>query len=175
MIEKQTVYLDRNEYNYGPAPEVEKVLRNFDPDKLCFYTRIYDEGKKSILSDYIAELYNIPEKQVILGYGGEDILKQVVHYFLSGGQKQKTLLIPKFSWWYYKSIADEVNGRTIFYPLFEDGNTFKYDIQSIRETVEPGKTGNRVNRLPEQSDRKFLVKEELHRFSPLSLGNSHCH
>ena len=136
MIEKQTVYLDRNEYNYGPAPEVEKVLRNFDPDKLCFYTRIYDEGKKSILSDYIAELYNIPEKQVILGYGGEDILKQVVHYFLSGGQKQKTLLIPKFSWWYYKSIADEVNGRTIFYPLFEDGNTFKYDIQSIRETVE---------------------------------------
>ena len=91
MIEKQTVYLDRNEYNYGPAPEVEKVLRNFDPDKLCFYTRIYDEGKKSILSDYIAELYNIPEKQVILGYGGEDILKQVVHYFLSGGQKQKTL------------------------------------------------------------------------------------
>ena len=76
MIEKQTVYLDRNEYNYGPAPEVEKVLRNFDPDKLCFYTRIYDEGKKSILSDYIAELYDIPEKQVILGYGGEDILKQ---------------------------------------------------------------------------------------------------
>ena len=91
MIEKQTVYLDRNEYNYGPAPEVEKVLRNFDPDKLCFYTRIYDEGKKSILSDYIAELYNIPEKQVILGYGGEDILKQVVHYFLSGGQKQAAL------------------------------------------------------------------------------------
>ena len=76
MIEKQTVYLDRNEYNYGPAPEIEKVLRNFDPDKLCFYTRIYDEGKKSILSDYIAELYDIPEKQVILGYGGEDILKQ---------------------------------------------------------------------------------------------------
>lgn len=72
-----------------PAPEIEKVLRNFGPDKLCFYTRIYDEGKKSILSDYIAELYDIPEKQVILGYGGEDILKQVVHYFLSGGQKQK--------------------------------------------------------------------------------------
>lgn len=98
-----------------PLPKSGEVLRNFDPDKLCFYTRIYDEGKKSILSDYIAELYNIPEKQVILGYGGEDILKQVVHHFLAGGEKQKTLLIPKFSWWYYKSIADEVNGRTIFY------------------------------------------------------------
>lgn len=31
------------------------------------------------------------------------------------------MLIPKFSWWYYKSIADEVNGRTLQYPLYEDG------------------------------------------------------
>ena len=53
MMGKKIAYLDRNEYNYGPAPEIEKVLRNFDPDKLCFYTRIYDEGKKSILSDYM--------------------------------------------------------------------------------------------------------------------------
>ena len=175
MIEKQTVYLDRNEYNYGPAPEVEKVLRNFDPDKLCFYTRIYDEGKKSILSDYIAELYNIPEKQVILGYGGEDILKQVVHYFLSGGQKQKTLLIPKFSWWYYKSIADEVNGRTIFYPLFEDGNTFKYDIQSIRETVEREKPEIVLIASPNKPTGNY-VKRRVTRDSLLyPPGNSHCH
>ena len=53
---KKIAYLDRNEYNYGPAPEIEKVLRNLDPDKICFYTRIYDQGKKSNLSDYIAEL-----------------------------------------------------------------------------------------------------------------------
>ena len=37
MMGKKIAYLDRNEYNYGPAPEIEKVLRNFDPDKLCFY------------------------------------------------------------------------------------------------------------------------------------------
>ena len=162
MMGKKIAYLDRNEHNYGPAPEIEKVLRNFDPDKLCFYTRIYDEGKKSILSDYIAELYDIPEKQVILGYGGEDILKQVVHYFLSGDQKQKTLLIPKFSWWYYKSIADEVNGRTVFYPLFEDGNTFKYDIQSIRETVEREKPEIVLIASPNNPTGNSLSKEELH-------------
>mgnify|MGYP001647247411 CR=1 FL=1 len=162
MMGKKIAYLDRNEYNYGPAPEIEKVLRNFDPDKLCFYTRIYDEGKKSILSDYIAELYDIPEKQVILGYGGEDILKQVVHHFLSGDQKQKTLLIPKFSWWYYKSIADEVNGRTIFYPLFEEGNTFKYDIQSIRETVERENPEIVLIASPNNPTGNSLSKEELH-------------
>ena len=32
MMGKKIAYLDRNEYNYGPAPEIEKVLRNFDPE-----------------------------------------------------------------------------------------------------------------------------------------------
>ena len=135
-MDKKTIYLDRNEYNYGPAPEVGEVLKNFDPNKLCFYTRIYDEGKKSILSDYLSQVYDIPEKQIILGYGGEDILKQVVHCFLAGKEKQKTLLIPKFSWWYYKSIADEVEGRSVLYPLYEEGNTFKYDFKAMQEAVE---------------------------------------
>ena len=161
-MEKKITYLDRNEYNYGPCPAVGEVLKNFDPNNLCFYTRIYDEGKKSIFSDYLSSIYNIPEKQIILGYGGEDILKQVVHCFLSGKEKQKTLLIPKFSWWYYKSIADEVNGRTIFYPLFEDGNTFKYDIQSIRETVEREKPEIVLIASPNNPTGNSLSKEELH-------------
>lgn len=161
-MEKELAYLDRNEYNYGPAPEIGEVLKNFDPNKLCFYTRIYDEGKKSILSDYISELYGIPEKQVVLGYGGEDILKQVVHCFLSGGTKQKTLLIPKFSWWYYKSIADEVNGKTIFYRLYEEGNTFKYDMQSIRETVEKEKPEMVLIASPNNPTGNSLTTDELH-------------
>lgn len=76
-------YLDRNEFNYAPSQEVVEALKNFDINKLCFYTRIYDEGKKSILSVYLSESYGIDEPQVLLGYGGEDILKQAVHYFLT--------------------------------------------------------------------------------------------
>ena len=160
MTQKIT-YLDRNEYNYGPAPEVAEVLKNFDPDKLCFYTRIYDEGKKSILSDFLSELYGIPEKQIVLGYGGEDILKQVVHCFLSGKEKQKTLLIPKFSWWYYKSIADEVDGRSVLYPLYEDGNTFKYDLKAMKETVEKEKPEMVLIASPNNPTGNSLTAEEL--------------
>lgn len=129
-------YLDRNEFNYAPSQEVVEALKNFDINKLCFYTRIYDEGKKSILSVYLSESYGIDEPQVLLGYGGEDILKQAVHYFLTQEDGNKTMLIPKFSWWYYKSIADEVNGRTLQYPLYEDGNTFKYDFAAMKEMVQ---------------------------------------
>ena len=62
-------YLDRNEFNYAPSQEVVEALKNFDINKLCFYTRIYDEGKKSILSVYLSESYGIDEPQVLLGYG----------------------------------------------------------------------------------------------------------
>ena len=162
IMTRLTTFLDRNEYNYGPAPEIGEILKNFDPNLLCFYTRIYDEGKKSILSDYIANLYGVPENQVILGYGGEDILKQVVHCFLTGSDRQKTLLIPKFSWWYYRSIADEVNGRTLCYPLYEEGNTFKYDIPAMRQMVEREKPEMVLIASPNNPTGNSLTKEELH-------------
>ncbi|MCF0192371.1 MAG: histidinol-phosphate aminotransferase family protein [Prevotella sp.] len=128
-------FLDRNEFNFTPSPEVVEALKQFPAEKLCFYTRIYDEGKKSILSVYLSEFYGIDESQVMLGYGGEDILKQAVHYYLSMEEGNKTMLVPKFSWWYYKSIADEINGRTIQYPLYEDGNTYRYDFAALKELL----------------------------------------
>lgn len=135
-MEQEQIFLDRNEFNYSPSKEVIQALKDFDINKLCFYTRIYDEGKKSIFSVFLSELYDIDEAQVLLGYGGEDILKQSVHYFLTQADGNKTMLIPKFSWWYYKSIADEVDGRTLQYPLYEEGNTFKYDMAAIKEMVK---------------------------------------
>lgn len=85
------------------------AIHNFDPKTLCFYTRIYDEGKKSVVSVRLSELYGIPEQQVIIGYGGEDILKNAVHYYLSTGGNN-TIMIPEFSWWYYNRIAGRIVG-----------------------------------------------------------------
>lgn len=64
MRQKDLNFLDRNEFNYSPSKEVVEALKNFDINKLCFYTRIYDEGKKSILSVFLSELYDIDETQV---------------------------------------------------------------------------------------------------------------
>ena len=129
------IYLDRNEYSYPIAPSVAKTINEFDTQDLCTYTRCFQEGIKSELSEYLGKRFDIPENQVVLGYGGEDILKGVIHCFLSQGNHLK-ILIPTFSWWYYKSIADEVNGQTIMYPLYEDGHQFKYDIQEIKKIAE---------------------------------------
>ena len=129
------IYLDRNEFNFEPSSLVKETFRNFDINTLCFYTRIYDQGKKSILSVYLSELYGIDERQVILGYGAEDLLKMAIHFFLTEGDN-RTILIPKFSWWYYKSIASEVNGVTDFYPLYETEDSFRYDLDELEQIVK---------------------------------------
>ena len=56
------IFLDRNEFNFKPSQKVIDTIKNFDPETLCFYTRIYDEGKKSIVSVRLSEIYNVPEE-----------------------------------------------------------------------------------------------------------------
>ena len=75
-------FLDRNEFNFEPSQKVVEAIKSFDPKTLCFYTRIYDEGKKSVISVRLSEIYGVPEEQVLLTYGGEDMLKNAIHYFL---------------------------------------------------------------------------------------------
>lgn len=125
-------YLDRNEFNFSPSEKVIKAVKEFDPNTLCFYTRIYDEGKKSVVSVRLSEIYGVPEEQVLIGYGGEDILKNAVHYYLMKGEN-KTIMIPQFSWWYYNRIAGECYGKTEMYPLHEVEDTFAYDVDEVIE------------------------------------------
>ena len=108
------------------------AIKNFQPETLCFYTRIHDEGKKSVVSVRLSEIYGVPEEQVILGYGGEDILKNAVHYFLMEGGN-RSILIPEFSWWYYNRIASECGGETYMYPLHELDDTFAYNVDEVIE------------------------------------------
>ena len=125
-------FLDRNEFNFEPSQKVIDAVKSFDPETLCFYTRIYDEGKKSVVSVRLSEIYGVPEPQVLLGYGGEDILKNAVHYYLMKGNN-KTILIPEFSWWYYNRIAGECGGETYMYPLYEKEDTFAYNVDEVIE------------------------------------------
>ena len=125
-------YLDRNEFNFEPSQKVLDAVKNFDAKDLCFYTRIYDQGKKSVISVRVSEIYGVPEDQVLLGYGGEEILKNAIHYFLMDGDN-KTILIPQFSWWYYNKVASECGGTFEMYPLYETGDTFTYNVDEVIE------------------------------------------
>ena len=130
------IYLDRNENNYGPAPECLNVLKHVSASTLSSYTKAYTRGVKSSLSERLASDFKVEEKQVLLGYGAEDILKQVVQCYLGEGEK---LMIPSYSWWYYKEIANEVNGVNLEYPLHIGEESFLYDLPSMLELIEKEK------------------------------------
>ena len=129
-MQKEFNYLDRNEFNFEPSQKVIDAIKHFNPKDLCFYTRIYDQGKKSVVSVRLSEIYGVPEEQVLLGYGGEDILKNAIHYFLMDGSN-KTILIPEFSWWYYNRVASECGGNFEMYPLHEQDDTFAYNVGEV--------------------------------------------
>jgi histidinol-phosphate aminotransferase len=124
----QAILLDRNENHYGPAPECLAVLREAGPEILFNYTRDFQKGYYSELSRRLAEMHDVPERRVVLGYGCEDLLKQAVHHWLRPGDR---CLIPSASWWYYRSIAEEVDGVTVQYPIVEGPTTYDYDIDAL--------------------------------------------
>lgn len=124
----EITYLDRNEHQYGPAPACFDVLRNVSPDTLSEYSRDHSLGIKSPLSLRLANEYGIDEKNVLLGFGGEDILKQIINCYIHKGDK---IMIPSYSWWYYKKITEEVDGTKIEYPILEGDDSFNYDIEGM--------------------------------------------
>ena len=137
------VYLDRNENNYGPAPLCFEVLKKADYSKLSCYTKVFSSGVKSILSERLAKEVNLPENRVLLGYGAEDLLKQAILCYLG---KDEKLLIPAYSWWYYKELASEVGGKNLEYPLDEGADSFHYNFKKLIDLYKKEKpTGNSIS------------------------------
>ena len=161
---KIITYLDRNENQYGPAPLCFKALRKKNFKKLSEYSRDFSRGVKSRLTERLAADFGINEKNVMLGFGGEDILKQTVHCYIHKGDK---IMIPSYSWWYYKKIADEVEGLKVEYPIVEGEDSFYYDIEGMLKIYEEEKpklvlisspnnpTGNRL----EIDQMKYVISK----------------
>ncbi|HGY56491.1 MAG TPA: histidinol-phosphate aminotransferase family protein [Caldithrix abyssi] len=156
----QIIYLDRNENNYGPAPACLEILNNIDHGLLNWYTRAHEKSTKGELYARLAKDYNLSEDRVVLGYGGEDLLKQVIHCYLGKGE---TLFVPQFSWWYYKSIADEVEGITVEFPLYPGEEAYHYDVDGLLEMYEQHKPRILFISSPNNPTGNTLSPEELQR------------
>ena len=127
-MDKSPLLLDRNENLYGPSPKCFEALRNLTLNELSIYSRDFTRGVKSRLSERLAKELGIPESQLLLSEGSEDMLKQAVHCYLGPGEK---ILCPDQSWWYYRAVASEVGGETITYRLKEADKSFFYDVDEM--------------------------------------------
>jgi histidinol-phosphate aminotransferase len=158
MIE-QPILLDRNENQYGPAPACFEVLRQVSLHELSFYSRDYKRKVKSKLSERLAQDLQLPEERILLSYGSEDMLKQTIHCYLRPGEK---ILVPNLSWWYYKSVATEVDGIAVEYPLTEGVESFSYNVGRIIELVKKEKPRILLIASPNNPTGHSLPYEDLH-------------
>jgi histidinol-phosphate aminotransferase len=169
---KELQYLDRNESQYGPSPKCYEFLKNVTIDELSCYSRDFSKGIKSSLSKRIADDFGINERQVILSYGSEDLLKQIIHYYL---ERKDKILIPREAWWYYKKVAYEVGGFNVEYPMTkhttnEGVATFMYDVDKMIEIYDRERPRIVLIASPNNPTGNRISKEDLKRFLDACRG-----
>lgn len=164
-------YLDRNESQYGPSPKCYDYLKTVGIQDLSWYSRDFARGVKSKLSERIAKDYGFKEDQIIISYGSEDILKQIIHRYVSRGEK---VLIPKEAWWYYKKVAYEVGGFNVEYPMIKgklDGiDSFLYDVENMIRIYERERPRIVVIASPNNPTGNKISKEDLKKFLDVCRG-----
>jgi len=116
--------MDRNENNYGPAPKCHEVLEGITMDYFSTYSRDYPRRIKS----RIADQYGISPEGLVVGYGAEDLLKQLIYW---AGRPRAKIAVPNMSWWYYKHIVDETKAELIEYNMVEGAHSWDFDDDEI--------------------------------------------
>ncbi len=109
----KVIKLNTNECPYSPAPGVQDLLREFDPDSL----RLYPDPAAEDLTRALAEYYHVALEQVFAGVGSDDVISMIYLTFFNSG---KPILFPDVTYSFYDVWANlyKVPFRQI--PLKED-------------------------------------------------------
>lgn len=166
---KTVQYLDRNESQTGPAPAIYKFLKKVKLDHLSWYSRDFQMGIKSRLSKRIADDFGFDEKHVLLSYGAEDLLKQIIHCYVNSGDK---VMIPREAWWYYKKVASERGGLNVEYAMKKgtlDGIPyFLYDVDDMIEIFKRENPKVVVIASPNNPTGNMIDAKDMKRFLEVS-------
>jgi histidinol-phosphate aminotransferase len=150
--------MDKNENQYGPAPKCYDVLKNVTMEMFNSYSRDYPKRIKAKLS----EKFKVNPERILLGYGSEDILKQSIYFAIQ--EPGQVLAVPDKSWWYYKSIGQEVGAEIVEYPMVEKEDTFEYDDETILDILKNKKPKAIIICTPNNPTGNILSEERLEKF-----------
>lgn len=88
------IKLNTNENPYPPAPGVAKALQGLTGDSL----RRYPDPAAGVLVRALADYYGVPERQVFVGVGSDDVLAMSFLTFFNSG---KPILFPDITYSFY--------------------------------------------------------------------------
>ena len=127
--EQQYGRLHLNENLFRPSPKCMDVLKSVTMEDLY----LYDLRKKDILVEALSRQTGIPENNIFVHNGSAEVIKSIFAILLSEGDQ---VLIPSPGWSYYKSVADAKFSECHEYRVFEDGDTYRYDVEDILEKAQ---------------------------------------
>ncbi len=97
--QQKVIKLNTNENPYPPAPGVQKVLEQIDPERF----RLYPDPTCHSLVASLAEFYGVSEEQVFVGVGSDDVLSMC---FLTFFNSEKPIFFPDITYSFYKVWAE---------------------------------------------------------------------
>jgi histidinol-phosphate aminotransferase len=100
---------------------------------LTHYSRSFENHSKSVITERFAHTLGIPEENILLGSGCEDLLMQILQSFVAKGDE---VLIAQYAWWYYKKIVSIVGGISVEFPIQKTDTSFFLDIQEVKKLVD---------------------------------------
>ncbi len=118
------VQLTKNENQYGPSPKCYDIIKNLTVEDYIFYSR----ESVGVIENEISKSCQLPAEQIILGYGAEDIIKNLFTHYIFPGDN---VLIPDLSWWYYKALVEQRDAKPFMYPQSEAGTEYTLNIDDI--------------------------------------------
>lgn len=96
---EKMIKLNTNENPYPPAPGVQKVLAEFQVDRL----RKYPDPVVAKLVQAIADYYGVKKEEVFVGVGSDDVLAMIFMTFFNG---KEPILFPDITYSFYDVWAD---------------------------------------------------------------------
>jgi histidinol-phosphate aminotransferase len=92
--DKNIIKLNTNECPYPPAPGVRKLLESMKYEDM----RLYPDPEASVLVDALSKYYSVPEDQIFVGVGSDDVLSMA---YLTFFNSDKPILFPDITYSFY--------------------------------------------------------------------------
>lgn len=146
------VKLASNENPLGPSPMAIQAIK--DEAENVF---LYPESTSPALRDAIANKFNISAEQVMMGNGGEEILKFIAQTFINEGDEA---VMGKPSFGLYNISVSHMGGIPVEVPLTD---RFEHDFDAMLDAInEKTKLVYICN--PNNPTGNIMTAEKVHRF-----------
>ncbi len=140
------IKLNTNENPYPPAPGVMKVINEEEVKNL----KLYSDPEASMLTEAIAENFNLKKSQVITGNGSDEILAFIFMAFKGASGK---VYYPEISYSFYPVYCDVFGAESVKIPLRPDFSVRPEDYYDADGTI--------VITNPNAPTGRTLTKEQI--------------